>query len=281
MKSERLDLQRPLNILAVLLGLLGPVVCASAQAAKPQILAVVNAAIFEAVVGSASWIRIFGTNLSPLTRSWQESDFSGSRLPTALDGVSVLINGSLGYVSYISPTQINVLTPDEPVDGLIAVRVSTSRRISEPFPVTKERLAPALFGFDAERYRSVAEVHLDGTVAARPGLYNAVTSWPGSPGDTVVLFGNGLGATEPPLLASEIIPAPAPLTSPVSAWIAGLPLGVTSAALVQSGLYQVQVTIPQIPDGEHPMVLQAGASRTQNQGLLSVRSRLVADHTST
>ena len=32
-------------------------------------------------------------------------------MPVKLDGVSVKINGESAYMGYISPTQINILTP--------------------------------------------------------------------------------------------------------------------------------------------------------------------------
>ncbi len=35
-------------------------------------------------------------------------------MPTTLDGVSVLVNGTPAIVSYISPNQIDVLTPPCP-----------------------------------------------------------------------------------------------------------------------------------------------------------------------
>jgi hypothetical protein len=85
------------------------------QAAQPlvNIAAVTNGASFQPDFASATWVSIFGTNLSESTRAWQSSDFVGGLLPTSLDGVSVTIDGVPAYVEYISPTQINVLAPDD------------------------------------------------------------------------------------------------------------------------------------------------------------------------
>jgi uncharacterized protein (TIGR03437 family) len=269
-----------MKILTVLVALIGVAGRTSADAAKPEVLRVVNAASFEPVIASSAWISIFGTNLSLSTRTWQDSDIVDNRLPTALDGVSVEINGRLGYLSYISPTQINVLSPDDPAEGSVAVWVSTPLGRSEAFATTKQSRAPAFFTFDAEGHRYVSAVHADGTVAAKPNLYDAVTSWPASPGDNITLFGNGLGATAPAHPAAEMVRAPVPLATPASATIAGVPLGITSAALVMPGLYQINATIPDLPGGDHSVVLETAGFHTPDRAL-TVQGRLVADHTTT
>jgi uncharacterized protein (TIGR03437 family) len=48
---------------------------------------------------------------------WQGSDFTNGQMPTQLDGVSVTVNGKPAYVYYISPTQVNILTPPDPMPG--------------------------------------------------------------------------------------------------------------------------------------------------------------------
>ena len=62
---------------------------------KPTISAggVLDAAGFGKAIAPGSWVSIFGTLLSGTTRAWRDADFQAGRLPTALDGVSVTING--------------------------------------------------------------------------------------------------------------------------------------------------------------------------------------------
>ncbi|HLK48908.1 MAG TPA: hypothetical protein VKT49_12275 [Bryobacteraceae bacterium] len=268
-----------MKFLTISVALAGVAAYLSAGTGKPDVLRVVNAASFESIIASSAWISIFGTNLSLTPRTWAESDITDNRLPTALDGVSE-INGSLGYLSYISPTQVNVLVPDDPAEGIVAVLVSTPQGRSEPFAVKKQSRAPAFFSLDAEQYRYLAAVHADGAVAAKRNLYDAVRAWPASPGDPILLFGTGLGPTDPPHPASTMLRAPAPLAAPSSASIGGLPLGISSAALVLPGLYQINVTIPELPDGDHSVVLETAGYRTPERAL-SVQGRLIADHTST
>ena len=63
------------------------------------------------VIQAGSWISIYGTSLAGGTESWN-GDF-----PTSLAGVSVTINGKPAYLSYVSPTQINVQAPGRYSDG--------------------------------------------------------------------------------------------------------------------------------------------------------------------
>ena len=74
-----------------------------------------SATLAAGPVASNSWVTIYGTDLSPTTRSWNESDFVNGQIPFSLDGVSVVLTGAprLAYVGYISPTQINFLIPSD------------------------------------------------------------------------------------------------------------------------------------------------------------------------
>ena len=89
---------------------------------------VVNGASFLAnsSVSPTSWVTIQGTNLSNGTRPWAAADFVNNRLPTSLDGVSVSIDNKPAYVAYISPTQINAITPSSTSIGVVNVTVTNN-----------------------------------------------------------------------------------------------------------------------------------------------------------
>ena len=77
-------------------------------------------------IAANTYVTIKGTNLAATKRIWATADFgsTGKALPTALDGVSVTINGAPAYIYYISPVQINLLTPtDMPASGQVTVQV--------------------------------------------------------------------------------------------------------------------------------------------------------------
>jgi hypothetical protein len=73
----------------------------------PAIASVLNGASFQPGIEAGSWVTIKGSNLANSTRTWQATDFVGATAPTALDGVSVTVDGMASAVEYISPTQIN------------------------------------------------------------------------------------------------------------------------------------------------------------------------------
>ena len=72
---------------------------------------VVNAGTAGAGIAPNTFVSIIGGSLGPTTRTWQTADFNGQNLPTALDNVSVTVNGSPAFVYFVSPRQINFLTP--------------------------------------------------------------------------------------------------------------------------------------------------------------------------
>jgi len=94
-------------------------------AAGIAISGVSNNASGQAGIAGGSWVSIYGTNLSATTRSWQNADIVGNSLPTALDGVSVKINGKAAAVYYISPGQLNVQAPTDNSRGPVQVEVTS------------------------------------------------------------------------------------------------------------------------------------------------------------
>ena len=94
----------------------------------PTISLVANAEGENPVIAPNTWVEVKGANLSRSgdSRIWQSSDFAKNQLPTSLDGVSVTVNGKNAYVYYISPTQVNILTPPDAMTGAVAVVVTSS-----------------------------------------------------------------------------------------------------------------------------------------------------------
>ncbi len=113
---------------------------------------VVNAGNLSGAIAPGTWVTLFGANLSATNRPWRDTDFVGGKLPLALDGVSVTINGKAAPVAFVSPSQINVLAPDDTTTGLVPVQVKTSIGV-EPIAlfVLLQTAAPAFFQFQARR----------------------------------------------------------------------------------------------------------------------------------
>jgi uncharacterized protein (TIGR03437 family) len=232
---------------------------------------VVNGASFEPRLASGTWISILGTNLAGTTRIWRESDFIGGRLPTQLDGVRVNINGRPAYVYYISPAQINVLAPDDPTEGPVQVEVLNLQGRSEPVTVQKEKFAPAFFMLDPEGRRYVAAVHVDGTLVGKRNLFSgAVATRPARPRDVILLFGTGFGPTDPPAPEGEIVRNVGRLRNRVTVRIGNAVADVVFAGIVGAGLYQFNVTVPDLPSGDHPLVAEIAGFRSQANAYITV-----------
>ena len=102
----------------------------AATTTGPEIAEVANAEGESPIIAPNTWVEIKGVNLAPSgdSRTWQGSDFTGNQMPTALDGVSVTVNGKSAYVSYISPVQVNILTPPDAMSGPVQVVLARERR---------------------------------------------------------------------------------------------------------------------------------------------------------
>ncbi len=241
----------------------------AATGLPPAINGVVNAASSGPGIASATWITIYGTSLAPATQTWSESDFEGNLLPTQLGGVSVAIGGQPAYVYYISPTQINVLAPDYLADT-VSVEVDTPDGRSNAVTVPRTEFAPALFLFSQGGGKYAAAVHADGAYVAPVGLIPGVTSRPAGPGEVISLFGTGFGTTNPASPSAELVSQPAVLNAPATIQIGGAVAGTSFAGLVSSGLYQFNVTVPNIADGDQLVVIQIGGLQSQEKTYIPV-----------
>ncbi len=200
---------------------------------------VLNGASFLPGAGPGMWVSIKGQNLSTSSRAWEDRDFQGSRLPTALDGVRVNVNDRDMAVAYVSPTQINAMFfHDIPTGPSVYVSVTSSLGTSVPIRVAIPPTFPAFFTLSPRDGRYIAAVHLDGVIVGPQGLYGPnFTTRPAKPGDTILVFGTGFGPTSPLPVAGEIVPAPLSLPSAASLSVrVGGPRWPPLALQVWSGL---------------------------------------------
>jgi uncharacterized protein (TIGR03437 family) len=222
----------------------------------PAITGVTNAGSFQAGFAPATWVSIFGTGLASTTYTWQAADFTDGKLPTSLQGVSVTINGNPAYVEYISPTQINVLVPDNTTVGSVPVQVTVNQQVSNSMTASQQQFSPSFF---AEGGTVVAAVHANGTIVS--------TSAPAAPGEEIVLYGTGFGPTNPASPTAQLVTAPAALANSVQFTIGGTALPASSvefAGLVEAGLYQFNVTVPaSLVSGNAAVVATIGGVQTQ------------------
>jgi uncharacterized protein (TIGR03437 family) len=240
----------------------------SQDANGPKITGVLNGASFQSGFTSSTWVSVMGSNLAARTRLWGGADFSGNKLPTQLDSVSVKFNGKPGYVYYISPSQINVLAPDDSALGSVTIEVTNALGTAS-FSAERKNLAPAFFMFDPDGRKYIAAVHTDGAYVGKTGMFPGAAVRPAKAGEIVSLFATGFGPTSPALPSSDLVAVPAQLPTPPTITIGGVTAQVSWAGLVGSGLYQVNVQIPAV-DGDAQVVCRIGEASTQDGAYLRV-----------
>jgi uncharacterized protein (TIGR03437 family) len=233
------------------------------------VTAVVNAASYQPGIASGAWLAIFGTNLSLRTYTWQAGDIVDGKLPTSLQGVSVTINGLPAYIDYISPGQINVLAPDDATVGPVQVQVTTAQQASNAVTVQKSQFAPAFLTLDGAH---VAALHLDYSLVGPASLFPG-TSTPAKPGEIIQMYAVGFGPANPPQPTGQQIAAATPLANDVQITIGGQAASVQYSGLVQAGLYQFNVTVPSLPNGDASLVATIGGVPSQKGVLLTVQQQ--------
>jgi uncharacterized protein (TIGR03437 family) len=243
-------------------GLLG-----SLQAA-PSATSVANAAGGVTGIASNAFISIYGADLAPITRTWTASDFSGTSLPTSLDGVSVMVNSKPAFVSYISPKQIDVLTPVDTTTGPVPVVVTDNGLVSASFTATMNAYSPAFFLLKDNL--SVAALHSSGAIVGATTLY-AGASTPAAPGETITIFGTGFGPTNPAITNGTIVAAPLAVVTAPTVTIGGVPATVVYAGLVSAGVYQLDVVVPAgTAAGNAPIVATVGSFTSSSTAIVTV-----------
>ena len=205
--------------------------------AGPVIAEVANAESESPIIAPNTWVEIKGANLarSGDTRIWQGTDFISNQMPTALDGVSATVNGKAAYVYYISPTQVNILTPPDAMSGAVQVVVTNNGTVSAPFTAQARTLSPSFFVFNGGPY--VAAVHANGSLIG--------PTTPAKPGETVLIFANGFGPTNVPVASGSSTQSGVLSPLPVIQ-IGGMTAAVQFAGLVAPGEFQFNVVVPGI-----------------------------------
>lgn len=237
--------------------------------ATPAISLVANAEGQNAIIAPNTWVEIQGVNLSPPgdSRIWQPSDFVNGEMPVALDGVSVTINGQNSYIWYISPTQINVLTPPEMIVGSVKVVAANDGQVSAAFTAQAQQLSPSFFVFDGTH---VVGSHLNYTDLGPTTLYPGLTT-PAQPGEEVILYANGFGPTSVPVVAGSPSQSGSLPALPV-VMIGTTQANVLFAGLAGPGLYQFNVIVPlNTPNGDIPLTATYNGRTTQASVVITVQ----------
>jgi uncharacterized protein (TIGR03437 family) len=236
----------------------------------PVISLIANAEGETPIIAPNMWVEIKGINLARAgdSRIWQGTDFSGNQMPRQMDGVSVTVNGKGAYLYYISPTQVNILTPPDAMSGNIPVQVTVNGIASPVVMVRAQAIAPSFFVFGGGPY--LAAEHSTGKYLGPATLYPGLTT-PAKPGEIIVLYANGFGPTSTPVQPGLPVQF-GELTTMPSIQIGGVNAQVVYAGLVGPGEFQFNVVVPNsLSAGDQSVQATYNGFSTQPGVLISVQ----------
>ncbi|MBK9167717.1 MAG: IPT/TIG domain-containing protein [Bryobacterales bacterium] len=235
---------------------------------------VVNGASFQPGLAPASWVTIVGTGLASSQELWDDA-IIGGQLPESLGGVRVTVNGRPGFIRFLSPTQINFQSPSDVAVGPVTVQVTRDGVASEAVTANLASVQPAFFLWQS-RY-AVATDHPGGRFRAPAGIFPGITTLPVRPGDILILWATGLGTTDPPMPAGQVVPSDGTfrrVAGQVRVRIGGTEAAVISAVLSPTfvSLYQVAITVPEtVSDGDQPVVVEVDGVSSPGEVFLFIQ----------
>jgi uncharacterized protein (TIGR03437 family) len=205
-------------------------------------------------------------------------DFSNGVGPTSLNGVRVVVNGKDAFLSFVGRAeqigatfdQINFLAPDDNALGPVNLEVFVGQDRVSASTVNLGPLSPGLIAFPARnQVQYVVAVTPGGQFLLPPGHFPTLDTRPAKSDEIIILYGTGFGTTEPPMPAGRIPTAlstiPGGTQGGVQVRIGGLPASVDFAGLAPccAGLFQFNVRVPQLSNGNHAVVIERGAAASQ------------------
>lgn len=236
-------------------------------ATGPVIQQVANAEGESPTIAPNTWIEIKGVNLAPDTRTWQASDFTSNQMPTQLDKVGATVNGNPAYIYYISPAQVNILTPPNTISGPVQVVLTNNGTPTASFTAQAQPLSPSFFVFNGSY---AAATHLNGSLIGPTALYPGAST-PAKAGEIIVLYANGFGPTNVPVTAGSATQSGTLSPLPVIT-IGGVKATVQFAGLVAPGEYQFNVIVPStLTSGDKPIIATYGGQTTQSGTLITIQ----------
>jgi uncharacterized protein (TIGR03437 family) len=158
------------------------------------------------------------------------------------------VNGKSAFVYYISPTQVNVLTPPDALTGPVEVRLTYGSAASSMM-VAAQTYSPSFFVFDGLH---ATAIHANGSLLGSTTLYPGFST-PAAPNETVTLYANGLGPTSVPIESGAVTQSGTLPQLPIVK-VGGITATVTFAGLVSPGLVQLNLVVPSsVPSGDNAL----------------------------
>jgi uncharacterized protein (TIGR03437 family) len=219
------------------------------------------------------WVSIYGSNLATASAFWN-GDF-----PISLGGTSVTIDGKPAYLSFVSPTQINLQAPDDSATGAVPVVVKTASG-SASSTVTLAPFGPSFSRLDSRHVAGII-LRFDGSGAYGGGAYDILgptgsslgySTVAAKAGDSIELFGVGFGPTNPPVPAGQAFAGAAAAANQVNLLINNVNLVPVFSGLSAAGLYQFNFTVPAgLGTGDVLISATVGGAQTPSGVVISLQ----------
>ena len=252
-----------------------------------------DAASYNPAIASNGLISIFGQGFSVTSGGINgpvpgnpgngylatQGDLVGGEWPTELACVQVAIDGHLVPLFYVTDGQINAQAPTfaqgESASVSIILNPGTAKQmISSAAMVNGFPVQPSLFTFGPHGTGNAAALNTSKRYAYLADTSVIPSGVSAAPGDVIAIYGTGFGPTSPSYAPGQFaIPPPAAglpqLTSAFSVKIGGQAVATSDIlyaglAFDAPGFYQVNVRIPNVGNGDQPIVVTvAGASSQQ------------------
>jgi uncharacterized protein (TIGR03437 family) len=238
-------------------------------------------------ISPAGLATIFGSSFAPAgtDRAVQAGDMANGMLPTKLANACVQVDGNAGFLTYVSPSQINFQVPaisvGTNVNVVVVVNCGASNEVRTPaVPVRAEEASPEFLYWvkNADGRDPVVAVNsLTGAYVGPSGLIPGLTFAPAQPGDYLTIWAISFGPTTP-----SFAPGTPPSTLGNTVNVPGVKMGTVTLSPADvlyagvspgfAGLYQLNIRVPDnLPDGDLPLTLTLGSYRTPSVGFVSVR----------
>jgi uncharacterized protein (TIGR03437 family) len=117
-------------------------------------------------------------------------------------------------------------------------------------------------------------MHADGSyLAGVPLVQQGIAGTPAKPGETIVVYGTGFGVTQPSLSSTAVPTAALPLANPqeLRIRIGGVDAAIAFAGLISPGVYQFNLVVPEVPDGDQTIVAELRGLLTRSDLMVSVQ----------
>jgi uncharacterized protein (TIGR03437 family) len=222
----------------------------------PPAIGIVNAASFQPGLAPGGLFSVFASNLSadvatPLTLPW----------PASWNGISVKINGTPAPLAYVSATQINAQVPFGTSPGRGVLTIESNGVSSRPVNITIQPTAPGIF---TDTSGHAAALNQDFTPNQPQN--------PAASGSYISVYLTGQGMVDQPPADGVAAPSDsvANTTAETTATIDDMPVTVSFSGLAPgyAGLGQVNLLVPDLPAGDHLLVVTIGGVRS-NAALVS------------